>query len=120
MYQPVYQPVRRPMVEYAKTVVSDIMLVLGIVLSLFLVWLGAVIWGWSNDPDVQDVGMFIRSLGMFILTAAMFVGALLRTDWDKWVRFGVLLSATLILICIGYWSGFWSLLGGLNLNFPGL
>ncbi len=109
MYQPVYQPpVHRPMSEMMKTFVSDTILALAVVLGLFLAWVGALIWGFSSDPDVKDIGMLLRSFGVLILTGGLLLGGLLRHDMDKWVRWMLLLAGTLILIFIGFWSGFWN------------
>jgi hypothetical protein len=105
------------MSEMMKTFVSDTILALGIVLGLFLVWIGALIWGFSGDPDVKNIGMLFRSFGILILSGGLLLGGLLRHDMDKWIRWMLILSATLILIFIGFWTGFWSVLG---LDFSGL
>jgi len=118
MYQPAYQqPVHRPMSETIKGLVSDTLLVLAIALGLLLIWIGAVIWGLIDDSDADKVGMFLKSLGMLVLTASLFIGGVLRHDMDKWIRWMLILSATLLLIFIGFWTGFWSALG-ITANFP--
>jgi len=111
MYQPAYQPMHRPMSETMKSFVSDTILALGIVLALFLTWIGALIWGFADDQDVRDIGTLVRSFGILILTVALLLGGLLRSDMDKWVRWMLILSGTLILIFIGFWQGFWSAIG---------
>jgi hypothetical protein len=111
MYQPVYQPpVHRPMSEMMKGLVSDTMLVLAVGLGLVLTWIGAVIWGLVDDPDADKIGQFFKSLGMLVLTGSLMLGGMLRHDLDKWLRWMLVLAGTLILIFIGFWSGFWSVL----------
>lgn len=118
MYQPVYQPpVHRSMSETMRSMFSDTLLALGIGLGLILTWIGALIWGFSDTSDGRDVGMLVRSFGILILTGVLFIGGVLRHDMDKWVRWMLILSATLLLIFIGFWSGFWSALG---VDFSGL
>ena len=116
MYQPAYQPpMHRPMSETLRGFVSDTILVLTVGLGLILTWIGAVIWGLVDDPDADKVGMFFRALGILVLTCGLYLGGMLRIDLDKWIRFMLVLSATLLLIFIGFWSGFWSVL---SINFP--
>jgi len=53
MYQPAYQPpMHRPMSDMMRGFVSDTILALAVVLGLLLTWVGALIWGFSNDTDV--------------------------------------------------------------------
>ncbi len=112
MYQPVYQqPVHRPMSETLRSFVSDTILVLGIGLGLLLIWIGAVIWGLIDNADADKVGMFLRALGMLILTSVLMLGGVLRQDMDKWIRWMLILSATLLLIFIGFWTDFWTAFG---------
>jgi zinc transporter ZupT len=95
------------------------MLALEIGLGLLLIWIGALIWGFADDPDVADIGMAVRAFGMLVLVGALLLGALARSDIDRWVRVMMIFSATLMLIFIGFWTGFWSVLG-VNLDFSGL
>ncbi len=108
MYQPVYQqPMHRPMSDMMRSFVSDTVLALGAGLGLILAWIGALIWGFSTDHDVQNIGQLFRSFGVLVLTGVLLMGGLLRQDMDKTVRWGLLLGGTLILIFIGFWSMFW-------------
>jgi hypothetical protein len=45
---------------------------------------------------------------MLLLTLALFLGAVLRHDVDKAVRNAMLISGTLLIIFVGYWTGLWS------------
>ena len=101
---------------------SNMMMVLWIGLGLLLLWLGALVWGLSDDPDVDDFGMAIRSIGMLALAGTLKIGALARQDFDRWIRVTMILSATLMLIFIGFWTGFWTFLSIdiPDINIPGL
>jgi len=111
MYQPAYQqPVHRPMSDVIRGLVSDTVLVLAVGLALLLTWIGALIWGFSGDPDVQDIGMLFRSFGVLILSGALLLGGLLRQDMDKTLRWGMMLSGVVVLVAIGFWADFWWLL----------
>ncbi len=105
-YMPVYQPVQKPTIEYMRPMVSDAMLTIISVLGLFLMMLGWVIWGASNDNTVEDLGQYLKAFGMFILTAAMMVGGLLRVDMDKWVRAVLIFGAVLLISWVGFWFTF--------------
>lgn len=98
---------------------SNMMIALWIGLGLLLMWVGALIWGFSDDGDVKDIGMAIRSLGMLALAGTLLIGALARHDFDRWVRVMMILSATLMLIFIGFWTGFWNAFTISIPNIPG-
>lgn len=103
-YAPVYQPVQRPMIEHLKPLVSDALLALAVVLAVFLLWLGAVIAGWSDDNDIENAGSFVKSLGMLVLTIALLVGGLIRSDMEKWVRAAMIIGAILLISWVGFWA----------------
>ena len=98
---------------------SNMMLGLAVGLGLLLMWLGALIWGFSNDSDVRNIGMAIRSFGLLALVGAMLLGGLVREDMEKWVRVMLIFSGALLLIFIGFWTGFWTAFG-VSLSIPGL
>jgi hypothetical protein len=116
MYQPVYQPAKPAGDTVKGLMFSNMMIVLVLALGLLLMWIGAVIWGFADDADVQDFGMLVKSLGMLLLTGMLLLGGLVRSDMHQWVRVMMILSATLLLIFVGFWSGFW---GAFSLNIPG-
>jgi len=97
---------------------SNMMLGLAVGLGLLLMWVGALIWGFSNDNDVQDIGMAIKSFGMLALVGAMLLGGILRDDIEKWVRVMLILSGALLLIFVGFWTGFWTALT-VSISIPG-
>ena len=108
MYQPVYQPPHRSTGEMMKSMfLSDMVLAIAVALGLLLMWIGALIWGFSSDHDVQNIGIAIRSLGMLGLTGAMLLGGLVRQDMNTLVRGLLIVSGALLLIFIGFWNGFW-------------
>ena len=117
-YAPAYQPVHRAPIEYIKPFASDVILAIGIVLGLLLLMIGSIFCGTADTSGGQDAGMMIKAFGLFILASAMFLGAVLRTDMNKWVRVALLLSAVLMVILIGFWGSFWPDFSGI-LNNPG-
>ena len=118
-YAPAYQPVHKQPIEYIKPFASDVILAIGIVVGLFLLMLGAIIHGVADEQAGRDAGMVLKALGLFIVTAAMLLGAVLRTDMNKWVRVALVLSATLFVILIGFWGSFWPNMGALQVDLPG-
>ena len=113
MYQPVYQPVKSTSDTIKGLMFSNMMIALMVGAGLLLMWLGSLLWGFSDDSDVDDIGMFLRSLGMLLLVGMLLMTGLVRTDMNNWVRVVLILSATLMLIYIGFWAGFW---GGTDLS----
>jgi len=86
---------------------SNMMLGLAVGIGLLLMWIGALIWGFSTDHDVQNMGIALRSFGVLALVGAMMLGGLVRDDIEKWVRVVLIFSASVLLIAIGFWNGFW-------------
>jgi len=112
MYQPVYQMPQKSTAETLKTMfLSDMMLAIFFGIGLLLIWLGSLMWGTANDSDGRDWGMMVKSFGMLVLTGSMLLAGLVRHDMEKWVRVFLILGAVLLLIFIGFWSGFWSVIG---------
>ena len=112
MYQPVYQMPQKSTAETLKTMfLSDMMLAIFFGIGLLLIWLGSLMWGTANTSDGRDWGMIVKSFGMLVLTGAMLLAGLVRHDMEKWVRVFLILGAVLLLIFIGFWSGFWSVIG---------
>jgi len=96
---------------------SNLMIGLAIGLGLLLMWIGALIWGFSSNHDVQNIGMAIRSLGLLGLVGALLLGGIVRDDIEKWVRFIMIIGGALVLIFIGFWTGFWA---PVTISIPGL
>jgi hypothetical protein len=86
---------------------SDMMLAIFFGIGLLLVWLGSLMWGTANTSDGKDWGQIVKSFGMLVLTGAMILGGLVRHDMEKSVRLVLILSATLLIIFVGFWTGFW-------------
>jgi hypothetical protein len=110
-----YQPAHRPASDYVKSLASDMWLALGVVAGLFLLMLGSLIFGaeTTNWSGTATAGMVVKALGLFVVTAAMFMGGILRADMNKWVRVALLLSATVLVVLVGFWGSFWPNLMGL-------
>jgi len=80
------------------------MLALGVFAGLVLMWIGAMICGWTEDIDVWKFGMTVQSVGVLSLTLVMFLGGLVRSDFDIKVRYGLILGGVLLLIFVGFWG----------------
>lgn len=94
-YAPVYQPQpHRAPSELLKPLVSDFVVAIGTALGLFLVMLGSLIYGLSQD--YWEAGLVLGSLGAFILVTGLFMAAIMRADMDKWVRFALVAAATVL------------------------
>ncbi len=91
------------MIDTVKRAVSDLPMVLGLVLAIFLLWLGAVISGMSDDNDIEKAGTLVASFGMLLITIVLFVGGLVRSDMDMWVRVALIISAVLLVAWVGFW-----------------
>jgi len=91
-----------------QTVVGDLFLAIAVALGIFLLWLGSLITGVADTETGFDIGSAFHSFGMLLLTLALFLGAVLRHDVDKAVRNAMLISGTLLIIFVGYWTGLWS------------
>lgn len=108
-----YQQAHRPSGEFIKSFASDLWLALGIVAGLFLMMIGSILYGVADQSGVMEVGMALKAIGLFVVVSAMFLGALLRTDMNKWVRVALILSATLLIVLVGFWGPF----SGLTVRF---
>jgi hypothetical protein len=73
-------------------------------LGLILMWIGALIYGLSNDGDAIKIGMVVQSFGVLLLTGGLLVGGFVRNDIDKHVRYGMLIAGILLLIFVGFWG----------------
>jgi len=102
-YVPVYQPVRRPLIDSVRTLVSDLMLAIAVVVGLLFLMLGWLILGLTGSSGVMDFGQVLRALGLFVLTVAMLLAGLIRVDMDKWVRVSLIIGTVLLIT----WEGFW-------------
>lgn len=108
MYQPVYQAPQKSTAETLKTMfLSDMMLAIFFGIGLLLIWLGSLMYGTADTSDGRDWGQIVKSFGMLVLTGAMILAGLVRHDMEKLVRLVLILSATLLIIFVGFWTGFW-------------
>ncbi len=102
-YAPVYQPVRKPLIDSVRPLVSDLMLAIAAVVGLLLLMVGWMVLGLADTSAGIDFGQVFRALGLFVLTASMMLGGLIRTDMDKWVRASLIIGTVLLVT----WEGFW-------------
>ncbi|MCJ7606262.1 MAG: hypothetical protein MUO94_00250, partial [Thermoplasmata archaeon] len=80
--------------DYIKPFASDVMLALGVIVGLVFIMLGSLIWGLADDIGWMEAGFVVKAFGLFVLVAVMYIGALLRSDMERWVRFAFVASAT--------------------------
>ncbi len=92
------------MVDYVRPLAGDLWLALGVVGGLFLIMLGSIIWGLADERGWAEAGFVLKALGLFALLAVMYLGGILRSDMEKWVRFGLVASATVLMIFVGFWG----------------
>jgi hypothetical protein len=91
MYGPPYQPQHKQAIEYIRPFASDVILAIAIIVGLFFLMLGSVIYGTWDTSGGRDAGMIIKALGLFI--------------------------TTVMIILIGFWGSFWGLT--VDLSIPG-
>ena len=101
MYQPQYIPQHNP-VDHIRPLASDFLLAVGSIIGIFLLMLGTLIFELSHG-DVYSLGKVIAAFGVFIVSVVLLMGAIVRVDADKLVRFGYIIAAVAILIWIGFW-----------------
>jgi len=104
MYQPAYQPPRKPLSDYLKVLLSDVILAALLFIGMLLLWLGSV-WAGASDSLDKDGALGVKSFGMLLVTWALIIGGVLRHDIEKWARVAMIAAGTLLIIAIGYWSG---------------
>jgi hypothetical protein len=103
IYQQQYIPQHNP-VDHLKPLASDFLLAVGTVIGIFLLMLGTLIFGLSSlHSDVYNLGKVIAAFGVFIVSVVLLMGAIVRVDADKLVRFGFIIAAVAVLVWIGFW-----------------
>jgi len=102
-YVPQYQPVHKSAIDY-RSFTSDLTLALGVVVGLFFIMLGSIIWGLADDVGWMEAGFVLKAFGLFVLVVVMYIGALLRSDMERWVRFAFVSSATALIVFVGFWG----------------
>jgi len=103
MYQPQYIIAQHSPVDHLKPLASDFLLAVGAIIGIFLLMLGTLIYGLSLHGDVYNLGKVIAAFGVFIVSVVLLMGAIVRIDLDKLVRFGYIIAAVAILVWIGFW-----------------
>lgn len=102
VYQPAYQPPHKPLTDYLKPLLSDLVLAALVWLGLLLMWLGSLLAG-TADPGDENVGLGFKSFGMLLTTWGLIICGVLRHDIEKWVRFAMIAAGTLLIVAVGYW-----------------
>jgi hypothetical protein len=103
MYQQPYQPPHRTAGDMIKSLVSDTMIALALVVGLFLVMIGSWLMGLMDTDGGVNAGQVVKSLGVFLLVAGSLLGAVLRHDLDKYIRAALLLFAGALIIFVNFW-----------------
>ncbi|MBN1678556.1 MAG: hypothetical protein JW880_08465 [Candidatus Thermoplasmatota archaeon] len=102
VYQPAYQPPRKPLSDYLKVLLSDLVLAALLWVGLLLLWLGSL-WAGASDTADDDGAYGIKSFGMLLATWALIIGGVLRHDLEKWVRLAMIAAGALLIIAVGFW-----------------
>lgn len=102
MYQQQYVP-QHNSVDHLRPLASDFLLAVGTIIGIFLMMLGTLIFGLSLHGDVYNLGKVIAAFGVFVVSVVLLMGAIVRVDADKLVRFGYIIAAVAILVWIGFW-----------------
>jgi hypothetical protein len=95
---------RKPLSDYLKPLISDLMLAAMLWIGLLLVWLGSLIAGVADTRGAVEIGLAVKSFGVLLATWGLVIGGMLRHDMEKWVRFAMIAAGTLIILAVGYWS----------------
>ncbi|OGS56537.1 MAG: hypothetical protein A3K60_06765 [Euryarchaeota archaeon RBG_19FT_COMBO_56_21] len=104
MYQQPYQPVHKPMSDYLKPLLSDLVLAALLFVGLFLVWLGSLIAGVADRSGGIETGLALKSFGVLMATWGLVIGGMLRHDMERWVRVAMIVAGSAIILFVGYWS----------------
>lgn len=84
-----------------RSMVSDTLLAIIVAVGLLLAMVGSWLIGLLTGDGIH-VGQVLRSLGVTALIAGALLGALLRNDWDKYLRAALVLFSV-VLIWLAYW-----------------
>jgi len=98
---PQQQPPRPP-IEMMKPFASDTLLAIGGLLGLVLMLIGSWIVGLVGGG--QNAGWLLKSIGVFVLSIVLLFGAFVRSDIDKHVRLGMILTAAFLIGYVGFWG----------------
>lgn len=101
-YGPVYQPPHRAPIDYVKPFASDTILVLGIVVGMFFMMLGGILWAVADEEGIYELGNALEDIGMFLVVVAFLIGAVLRADMESKLRVALVVMAVLLVIWLGY------------------
>jgi len=70
-------------------------------LGILLLLIGAAYYHGNyygeQDPDAAKTAVWIKDIGIFLAAIGLALGGLIDTEEDKFVRFGMLLAAAIII-----------------------
>jgi len=64
-------------------------------LGILIIFIG-IVYG-IEKPEKADTALEVRDFGVFLTGIGLLIGALIDTEEDKFVRFGMLLAAAIII-----------------------
>ena len=102
MYQQPYQPVRKPLSDYLKPLVSDLVLAALLWIGLLLAWIGSVVSGTADTSGGIEFGAALEGFGVLLATWALVIGGVLRHDVEKWARFAMIFAGAALIVLVGY------------------
>ena len=103
MYQQPYQPIRKPLSDYLKPLVSDIMLAALLWIGLLLMCIGAIVGGVSDGEGAIEFGYALKAFGLLFATWGLVIGGMLRHDMEKWVRLAMIFAGAGLIAVVGFW-----------------
>lgn len=113
MYQQPYQPVRKPMSDYLKPLISDLMLAALVWIGLLLMCIGAIVNGAVDSEGGREFGAAVKAFGLLFATWGLVIGGMLRHDMEKWVRLAMILAGAALIAIVGFWPM------SIDVNVPG-
>jgi len=102
-YQQPYQPVHKPLSEYLKPLVSDLVLAALLWIGLLLMCIGAIVGGVSDTSGAIEFGWALKSFGLLFVTWGLIIGGMLRHDMEKWARFAMIFAGSALVAVVGFW-----------------
>ncbi|RLF44522.1 MAG: hypothetical protein DRN29_08300 [Thermoplasmata archaeon] len=72
-------------------------------LGILLLFIGVIYGVYADTQDALDTASAVKDVGIFLAGIGLAVGALIDSEEDNYVRFGMLLAAALLMGLL--WGG---------------